>query len=81
VSFFPRDYRRYIYSQIKQRQNKRNQNNNQISLIEVDVAECIDDDIEFIAGLNIFLAKGNLILNNDDAQMVSFIYQLNLKYR
>jgi len=50
-------------------------------LIEVDVAECIDDDIEFIAGLNIFLAKGNLILNNDDAQMVSFIYQLNLKYR
>jgi hypothetical protein len=42
-------------------------------LITVDVAECIDDDIEFVEGLNILLAKGSLILNDNDAQMVRYI--------
>jgi len=73
VFFFPRDHRRYIRSSIKQRRN--NRNNNQTSLIAVDVAECIDDDIEFVAGLNILLAKGSIILNDDNAEMVSYISQ------
>jgi hypothetical protein len=42
-------------------------------MITVDAAECIDDDIEFVEGLNILLAKGSLILNDSDAQMVSYI--------
>ncbi len=42
-------------------------------MITVDVAECIDDDIEFVEGLNILLAKGSLILNDNDAQMVRYI--------
>jgi hypothetical protein len=41
-------------------------------LITVDVAECIDGDEEFVEGLNILLAKGSLILDKDDAQMVSY---------
>jgi len=42
-------------------------------MITVDAAECIDDDIEFVEGLNILLAKGSLILNDNDAQMVRYI--------
>ena len=55
----------------KRRQD--NRNNNQTSLLSVDVAECIDDEIEFIAGMTILLAKGNLILDDDDAQMVCYL--------
>jgi len=79
--FFSRDHHHYIHSQIKQRQNNRNRNNNQTSLIAIDAAECIDDDIEFVAGLNILLAKGSLILNDVNAQMVGYNFQLNLKYK
>ncbi len=50
-------------------------------MIAIDAAECVDDDIEFIAGLNILLAKGSLILNDDNAQMVSYNFQLNVKYK
>lgn len=62
--------RHHQYSPIKSQQSSRNQNNNQILLMKIDAAECIDGNIEFVEGLNILLAKGNLILNNDDAQMV-----------
>ncbi|CAF2712234.1 unnamed protein product [Rotaria sp. Silwood2] len=65
------DHRRYIHHQIKRRENKRNKNNNQILLTSFDAAECIDGDMEFVAGLHIHLAKGNLTLNDNDAQMVS----------
>jgi hypothetical protein len=71
------DHRRYDESQRKIRQN--NRNNNQTSLLSVDVAECIDDDIEFKAGLNINLAKGNFILDDDDAQMVRDISTFKFK--
>lgn len=43
----------------------------------MDAAECIDSDIEFVAGININLAKGDLILNENDAQMVSSLFELN----
>ncbi|CAF0740053.1 unnamed protein product [Rotaria sp. Silwood1] len=67
------DHRHYIHHQIKRRENNKNKNknNNQISLSTFDAAECIDGDVEFVAGLNIDLAKGNLILTDYDAQMVS----------
>jgi hypothetical protein len=41
--------------------------------------EIIDNDIEFVAGLHRFLSKGSLILNDDDAQMFNYNFQLNLK--
>ena len=64
----------HIHSQIKRRKNNRNNKNNhyQASLMSLDAAECIDSDIDFVAGLHIHLAKGYLILNDDDAQMVSY---------
>ncbi|CAF0727734.1 unnamed protein product [Rotaria sordida] len=65
------DHRQYIHHQIKRQENNQNKNNNQISLTTFDVAECIDGDMEFVAGLNIHLAKGNLILNDNDAQMLN----------
>ena len=37
----------------------------------MDVAECIDNDIDFVEGLQILLARGSLILNEIDAQLVS----------
>jgi hypothetical protein len=63
------DHRHHIQS-LKNRQEN-NRNNNQTSLLSVDAAECIDDDIEFQPGLTILLSKGNLTLDDDDAQMVS----------
>ncbi|CAF1177769.1 unnamed protein product [Adineta steineri] len=67
------DHRHYIYSQIRQRRrsDNRNKNNNQMSLDEIDVAECIDSDMEFLPGLNILLAKGNIILDDNDAEMLN----------
>ncbi|CAF0896123.1 unnamed protein product [Adineta steineri] len=67
------DHRHYIYSQIRQRRrsDNRNKNNNQMSLDEIDVAECIDSDMEFIPGLNILLAKGDIILDDNDAEMLN----------
>ncbi len=67
--FVSSEHHRYVHSQ-----QKRQRNNNQTSLLSVDVAECIDDNIEFISGLNILLAKGNLILDDDHARMVSYIF-------
>lgn len=72
------DHRHHVQSQRKRRQYNRN-NNNQTSLLSVDVAECIDDDMEFQAGLTILLSKGNLILDDDDAQMVSYILLFNFQ--
>jgi hypothetical protein len=72
-----RDHRRYIQSRVKRQGN--NRNNNQASLVPMDVAECIDDDMEFVSGHHILLSKGSLILNDDDAQMVIDRFQLNLK--
>ncbi|CAF1600307.1 unnamed protein product [Rotaria magnacalcarata] len=65
------NHRGYIRPQIRQRGKNQNRNNNQTSLNTYDVAECIDGDIEFVAGLNINLARGSLILNDDDAQMLN----------
>jgi hypothetical protein len=72
--FCVRQHHHYFPSRIKRH---RNRNNNQTSFITIDAAECIDSDMEFDEGLTILLAKGNLILNNDDAQMVSYSFQLN----
>ena len=37
----------------------------------VDVAECIDDNFNFVEGLHIHLMKGCLVLSNNVAQMVN----------
>ncbi|CAF3490394.1 unnamed protein product [Rotaria socialis] len=63
------NHRGYIRPQIKQRGKNRNRNNNRTSWNTYDVAECIDGDIEFVAGLNINLARGSFILNDGHAQM------------
>ncbi|UJR33418.1 hypothetical protein I4U23_020862 [Adineta vaga] len=68
------DHQHHTYSRMKQRHStnrNQNRNNNQTSLNIVDVAECIDNDIDFVAGLQILLAKGSLILSNSDAEIVS----------
>ena len=39
----------------------------------MDAAECIDKDIDFVGGLQILLARGSLILNEIDAQLVSLL--------
>lgn len=54
-----------------QKRRSINQNNNQTSLLMIDVAECIDEDFQFISGMNILLSKGNFIIeDDDDIQMV-----------
>ena len=67
--FFCRDRHRSNQSRRKRRQI--NENNNQNSLIPIDVAECIDEDFRFTLGLTILLSKGSILLDDDDdVQMV-----------
>ncbi|CAF0728778.1 unnamed protein product [Adineta ricciae] len=66
------DHRYHAYSRTKRREiTDQNRNNNQTSLNIVDVAECIDKDIDFVEGLQILLARGSLILNEIDAQLLN----------
>ena len=55
---------------IKPAKKSRNRNNNRASFTAIDVAECIDGDIESVAGLPILLARGTLILTDDEARTV-----------
>ena len=55
---------------IKSTKKNRNRNNNRASSTAIDVAECIDGDIESMAGRPILMATGTLILTDDDARTV-----------
>jgi hypothetical protein len=70
-----RNHRYDTYSQIQSEKSHRNKNNNQqTSSTVLDVAECMEEDIELVAGSQLLLAKGTVLL--DDAhtsRVISFV--------
>lgn len=65
------DHRYDTYSQIQSEKSNRNRNNNQqSSSTTLDVAECMDADIELAAGSRLLLAKGTVLLDDAHASRV-----------
>lgn len=76
--FYCRNYHQFTHLKFKRRGNNQNKNNNHTSLSTFDVAECLDGHSNFVVGLKIDLAKGTLILNENDAHMVCL--NVSMKY-
>ena len=65
------NHRYDTYSQIQSAKPNRNKNNNQQpSSTALDVAECMDGDIELAAGSQLLLARGTVLLDDAHASRV-----------